>query len=103
MENSEITIYEGTGPGTKNSPKKTFIRVDGLHKELWGGGGEVVKEDYMKREKIEVAFCEIDAQLLYQKRMDNSEITIYEGRRPGKKNSLQKTEITKGVGEGGGD
>lgn len=38
-----------------------------LIKELreGGGGWEEVKEDYMKRDKIEVAFCEIDAQLLY--------------------------------------
>ena len=80
--------------------ERALERVDGLHKELWG---EVVKQDYMKREKIEVDFCEIDAQLLYQKPMDNSEITIYEGRRPGKKNSLKKSEFTKGVGECGGD
>lgn len=53
MENSEITIYEEIGPETKNSSKQPLYV-----------GGEVVKKDYMKRDKIEVAFCEIDARLL---------------------------------------
>lgn len=52
----------GNRPWNEKLSKKKLY-TPGVYSRSWGGG-EVVKEDYMKRDKIEVAFCEIDAQLL---------------------------------------